>query len=145
MPIVLVVDDESQIRNLLARWIGAAGYQVREAATAAAALEDMQLAVPDVVLCDVMMPGETGLWLAGRIRAQFAATAVVLVTGDRTVPPQISMQPGVVAYLAKPFASEDVLAAVKVAVEWHATAVTDPEFSKPRAALTKEWVGPSGT
>jgi len=38
MPIVLVVDDESQIRNLLARWIGAAGYQVREAATAAAAL-----------------------------------------------------------------------------------------------------------
>jgi len=145
MPIVLVVDDESQIRDLLARWIGAAGHQVREAATAAAALEDMQLAVPDVVLCDVMMPGETGLWLAGRIRAQFPATAVVLVTADRTVPPQISMQPGVVAYLAKPFASEDVLAAVKVAAEWHATAVTDREFSKPRAALTKEWVGPSGT
>jgi len=145
MPIVLVVDDESQIRELLARWIGAAGYQVREAATAAAALEDMQLAVADVVLCDVMMPGETGLWLAGKIRAQFPATAVVLVTADRTVPPQISMQPGVVAYLAKPLAREDVVDAVKLAVGWHGTAVTGGEIGKPRAPLTKEWVGPSGT
>ena len=87
MPIVLVVDDESQIRDLLARWIGAAGYEVREAATAAAALEDMQVAIADVVLCDVMMPGENGLWLAGKLRAQFPATAVVLVTADRTVSP----------------------------------------------------------
>ena len=142
MPIVLVVDDESQIRDLLARWIGAAGYQVREAATAAAALEDMQVAVADVVLCDVMMPGENGLWLAAKIRAQFPATAVVLVTADRTVSPQISLQPGVVAYLAKPFARDHVLNAVKLAVEWHRTAVTDPALGKTAAALTKEWVGP---
>ena len=81
----------------------------------------------------------------GKIRAQFPATAVVLVTADRTVPPQISMQPGVVAYLAKPFAREDVVDAVKLAVGWHGTAVTDPQIGKPRAALTKEWVGPSGT
>src|SRR5713101_857943 len=142
MPIVLVVDDESQIRDLLARWIGAAGYEVREAATAAAALEDMQVAVADVVLCDVMMPGENGLWLAGKIRAQFPATALVLVTADRTVSPQISMQPGVVAYLAKPFARHQVLDAVKLAVEWHRTAVTGKEVGKAGMALTKEWIGP---
>jgi two-component system response regulator HydG len=145
MPIVLVVDDESQIRDLLARWIGAAGYEVRQAATAAAALEDMQNAVADAVLCDVMMPGENGLWLAGKIRAQFPATAVVLVTADRTVSPQISMQPGVVAYLAKPFARDHVLDAVKRAVEWHNTAVNDLTHGKTGAPLTKEWVGSSGS
>jgi DNA-binding NtrC family response regulator len=142
MPIVLVVDDESQIRDLLARWIGAAGYEVREAPTAAAALDAMQVAVADVVLCDVMMPGENGLWLAGKIRAQFPATAVVLITADRTVSPQISMHPGVVAYLAKPFARDHVLDAVKLAVEWHRTAVIDQGLGKTVAALTKEWVGP---
>ena len=145
MPIVLVVDDESQIRDLLARWIVAAGYEVREAATAAAALEDMQVAVADVVLCDVMLPGETGLSLTGKIREQFPATAVVLVTAVRTVSPHISMQPGVVAYLAKPFAREEVLNAVKLAVEWHLTALSDQKLGKPRAALPKEWVGSSGS
>jgi DNA-binding NtrC family response regulator len=141
MPVVLVVDDESPIRDLLARWIGAEGHQVRQAATAAAALEDMKVALPDVVLCDVMMPGENGLWLAGKIREQFPATAVVLVTADRTVPPYLSMQPGVVAYLAKPFTRERVLEAVTLAVGWHNTAVTDQELTKPREALPKEWVG----
>jgi DNA-binding NtrC family response regulator len=144
MPIVLVVDDESQIRDLLVRWIGAEGYQMREAGTAAAALDDLQLAVADVVLCDVMLPGETGLWLTEKIRAQFPATAVVLVTADRNVSPHVSMQPGVVAYLPKPFARGDVLNAVKLAVEWHQKAVDNPELSKPRPALAKQWVGPSG-
>jgi two-component system OmpR family response regulator len=145
MPIVSIVDDESQIRELLARWIGAEGHHVREAATAAAALEDMQVVVADVVLCDVMLPGESGLWLTGQIRAQFPATAVVLVTAVKTVSPQVSMQPGVVAYLAKPFTREDVLGAVKLGVGWHMTAVSDPDLSKTRPALPKAWVGSSGT
>jgi len=145
MPIVLVVDDESQIRELLVRWIGGEGYQVREAGTATAALDDLQVALADVVLCDVMLPGETGLWLTEKIRAQYPAIAVVLVTADRTISPHISMQPGVVAYLPKPFGREDVLNAVKLAIEWHDAAVSNPEFNKPRAALTKHWVGPSGT
>jgi DNA-binding NtrC family response regulator len=145
MPSVLVVDDESPIRDLLARWIGAAGYEVRQAATAEAALDALQVALADVVLCDVMMPGENGLWLAGKIRTQFPATAVVLVTADRTVPPQISMQPGVVAYLAKPFSRDHVLDAVKIAVDWHSTAVADRDLGKAGKPLPKEWVGSSGT
>ena len=67
----------------------------------------------DIVLCDVRMPGETGLWLTGQLRTQFPETAIVLVTSDRSVPPQISLQPGVVEYLAKPLTREDVLKAVR--------------------------------
>jgi DNA-binding NtrC family response regulator len=144
MPIVLVVDDESQIRDLLARWIGGDGHEVRQAATAAAALDDMQSAPSDIVMCDVHMPGESGLWLTGQLRQRYPETAVVLATSDRTVPPQVSLQQGVVQYLAKPFTREEVLGAVRLAVGWHDTAVSERGRTKIAGPLPKEWVGPSG-
>ena len=144
MPSVLVVDDESQIRDLMARWISGDGYQVRQAATAVDALADMQTVRSDIVMCDVHMPGEDGLWLTGQLRALFPETAVVLATSDRTVPPQISLQPGVVQYLAKPFTREEVLAAVRVAAGWHETAVSEKGRAKVVTPLPKEWAGTSG-
>lgn len=144
MPIVLVVDDESQIRELLVRWVSGDEYQVREAATAEAALADMHVIPADIVLCDVRMPGETGLWLTGQLRSLFPETAIVLATSDRSVPPQISLQPGVVEYLAKPFTREEVLAAVRLAARWHETAATERGHTKVSRPLTKEWIRPSG-
>ncbi len=144
MPSVLVVDDESQIRDLLARWIGGDGYQVRQAASAADALADMQAARSDIVMCDVHMPGESGLWLTGQLREQFPETAVVLATSDRTVPPHVSLQPGVVQYLAKPFTREEVLAAVRLAAGWHETAISDKGRAKVVIPLPAEWSGRPG-
>jgi DNA-binding NtrC family response regulator len=143
MPSVLVVDDESQIRDLLARWIGGDGYEVRQAATAAAALDDMQAAPSDIVMCDVHMPGESGLWLTSQLRQRYPETAVVLATSDRTVPPQVSLQQGVVQYLAKPFTREEVLGAVRLAIGWHETAVSERGRAKVVSPQTKEWVGTS--
>jgi len=140
MPVVLVVDDESPIRELLVRWVSGDEYQVREAATAEAALADMRVTPADIVLCDVRMPGETGLWLTGQLRALFPETAIVLVTSDTSVPPQISMQPGVVEYLAKPFTREEVLEAVRLAARWHETAVAGRGRPKASRPLTKEWI-----
>jgi two-component system response regulator AtoC len=139
MPIVLVVDDESQIRDLLVRWITAGGYEVREAPAAFAALEEMQAAPAGVVLCDVNMPGENGLWLTAQLRSRFPETAIVLATSDRTVPPQISMQAGVVEYLGKPFTRDEVLKAVRIAAEWHAAAVNDRGRTNAAVPLPKQW------
>jgi len=144
MSIVLVVDDESQIRDLLVRWVSGDGYQVREAATAEAALADMQVTPADIVLCDVRMPGETGLWLTGQLRSRFPETAIVLVTSDTSVSPQITLQPGVVEYLAKPFTREEVLEAVRLAASWHETAVSERGHTKVSHPLTKEWIRASG-
>ena len=144
MPSVLVVDDESQIRDLLSRWIGGDGHEVRQAATAEAALDDMQSAPSDIVMCDVHMPGESGLWLTGQLRQRYPETAVVLATSDRTVPPQVSLQQGVVQYLAKPFTREEVLGAVRLAAGWHDTAVSERGRAKNAVPLPKEWVGTSG-
>jgi CheY-like chemotaxis protein len=141
MPSVLVVDDESQIRELLARWISGDGYQVRQAEAAVAALADMHAARSGIVICDVHMPGESGLWLTSQLREQFPETAVILATSDQMIPPQVSLQPGVVRYLAKPFTREEVLAAVRVAAEWHETAVSEKGRAKVLPPLPKEWVG----
>jgi FixJ family two-component response regulator len=89
------------------------------------------------------MPGENGLWLTGQLREQFPETAVVLATSDRMVPPQVSLRPGVVQYLAKPFTREEVLAAVRLAAGWHETAVSEKGRVKVVAPLPKEWAGRS--
>jgi DNA-binding NtrC family response regulator len=140
MPIVLVVDDESQIRELLVRWVKGDGHEVREAGTAEAALADMQVSPADIVLCDVRMPGETGLWLTGQLRSKFPETAIVLATSDTSVSPQITLQPGVVEYLAKPFTREEVLEAVRHAASWHETAVSERAHKKVSRPLTKDWI-----
>ena len=120
---VLIVDDESRIREILSRWLTPAGYETREAADADLALEALAISPADVVLCDVHMPGRDGLWLMGKIRERFPEIAVVLATSDDAVPPTTSLQPGVVEYLVKPFTRESVLAAVARSVEWHRSAL----------------------
>ena len=60
-----------------------------------------------------------GLWLAARLQERFPDTAIILATGDSNVPPFISLQPGVVIYLAMPFGREAVLKAVRLGLMWH--------------------------
>jgi DNA-binding NtrC family response regulator len=121
---VLVVDDEPVVCEVLSRWLSAAGHAVRAAHDADAALDAMSNRAADVVFCDVHMPGPNGLWLTGELRRRFPATAIVLATGDSTLPPNVSMQHGVLAYLLKPFRRSAVLAATEQAAAWHADAVT---------------------
>src|SRR4051794_16618287 len=102
MGYILVVDDEESVRTMLRRWLEDAGHEVREAADAMEALDIMAVAPADVAFCDVQMPGKDGLWLTGELRSRFHSTAVVLATGVSTVPPRVSMQAGVMAYLVKP-------------------------------------------
>lgn len=120
MSLVLIVDDEADVRRILRRWIVVAGHEVAEAASAAAALEVLATRPADVVLCDVQMPGDRdGLWLTAEVRRRYPSMAVVLATGVSTVPPVISLQSGVPAYLLKPFERMRLLEALATAVIWH--------------------------
>lgn len=120
MSLVLIVDDEADVRRVLKRWVGGAGHELVEADSAAAALEVLARRPADVVFCDVQMPGgRDGLWLAGELRRRYPASAVVLATGVSTVPPESSLQAGVLAYLIKPFERTRLLEALETAVKWH--------------------------
>lgn len=117
-PAVLIVDDDPRVRELLRRWLEPSGYLLRFAPDAHTALTALSHEQPAVVVCDVHMPGANGLWLADRIRAVAPTTAIVLATGDATVPPFESLRKAVVAYLLKPFQRERIVAAVAAGVAW---------------------------
>jgi DNA-binding NtrC family response regulator len=124
MSSVLVVDDEKAIRQLVGRWLSDAGFQYDEAEDADAALRAMSVSPASAVFCDVQMPGHDGLWLTRQLRAQYPTTAVILATGVTTVPPNVSMQAGVLAYLVKPFRRDALLDALDQALKWHEQAVS---------------------
>ena len=127
MSSVLIVDDEPLIRELLARWLAPAGYDIREAPDAESALAIVDGAGPDVVMCDVRMPGHGGVWLVEQLHQRFPAVAVVLATANDGLPPGVSLKSGVVDYLVKPLDSNRVLAAVGRAVEWRKAALASEQ------------------
>ena len=120
MASVLIVDDDSTVRDLLERFVRFAGHDAASVQDARAALAAMATVPPPiVVLCDVhLQDGPDGLWLADRIRELYPTTAMILATGDATVPPTESLRKGVVGYLVKPFRHAEVARAVTNGVRW---------------------------
>lgn len=132
---VLIVDDDPYVRDILARWLTAAGYHTSQAEHSRAALDAVASSEPAVAMCDVEMPGPDGVWLIGRLREQFPNVGLVLCTGVDAVSPAVSMQSGVVEYALKPFQRAQVLAAVAKAAEWHATEIARGGPQAPRGGL----------
>ena len=104
---VLVVDDESAVRDVLSRRLEAWGYDARKAGSAAEALELMVQKPASLVLCDVRMPGHDGLWLADRLRAHWPHTPVVMATAiDDLQTVRQSRESGAIDYVTKPISVE---------------------------------------
>jgi CheY-like chemotaxis protein len=123
---VLIVDDDRHVRELLRRWLQPHVRELREAEDARSALAALADGPPDVLVCDIHMPGKDGLWLAERVRERAPNTAIVLATGDDAVPPFESFKPGVVGYVLKPFRREQLLAAVREGTRWAAQSASAP-------------------
>jgi DNA-binding NtrC family response regulator len=143
MSSILIVDDEAAVRELLARWLAAEGYEIRKADTAECALASMTAACADVVLCDVEMPGQGGLWLAAQLRERYPMSAMVLATALDSVPPATSLQAGIVEYLVKPFDRANVISAVAHGVRWHIDAVERSLKPAPARESMSTWLDSS--
>jgi CheY-like chemotaxis protein len=103
--VVLVVDDEPDIRYVIARALRRAGYEVLEASHGAAALELALSSAPGLVLTDLMMPIMAGPELIEHLRAdeRTAATPIVLLTGTR------GAATGADVTVTKPFDHEELV------------------------------------
>ena len=111
--LVLVVDDDEGVRRVLSRWAADMGYAVQAAADADSALDVMRQHQVDVALVDVRMPGHDGIWLLDQVRRLFPETATVLATGLMEMDPMVTLRPGVVGYIVKPFNREDLAQVLK--------------------------------
>ena len=109
---VLVVDDESSIRELLQKTLALAEYEVDTAPDGRAALERLRLANYDLLIADLKMPGMDGLTLIREAKRLKADLPVIIITGFSTESSAIeAVNLGVAGYLTKPFRVPQVLAA----------------------------------
>lgn len=106
---ILVVDDESTMREVLLRNLKVGGYRLRSAGSIQEAWSLLEGAPADLVLSDIMMPGGTGLELLERIKARYPDTAVVMVTALADIQAAIdALKLGASDYLLKPFTLDQV-------------------------------------
>lgn len=112
---VLVVDDETNIVDLLAVSLRFQGFEVHTATTGTAALDRAREIRPDAVILDVMMPGMDGFGVLRRLRADGVdAPALFLTARDRLQDKITGLTLGGDDYVTKPFSLEEVVARLRV-------------------------------
>ncbi|MBX3603958.1 MAG: response regulator [Piscinibacter sp.] len=111
---LLVVDDEPELRQLLAEYFGRHGFDVRQASDAAAARLLIAQAVPALAILDINMPGENGLSLARWLReAHPHVGLMMLTTAGESVDRIVGLELGADDYVPKPFELRELLARVR--------------------------------
>ena len=107
---LLVVDDDADMLRLLTIRLTAAGYRVSAVTSAEAAMTQLHIERPQLVLSDVRLPGRDGLALFDDIRAQHPSLPVILLTAHGTIPDAVqATERGVFSYLTKPYDGKSLL------------------------------------
>jgi two-component system OmpR family response regulator len=110
---VLVVDDDQRIRTMLRRYLVEEGFRISEAADGGAMLAALDQERVDLVLLDLMMPGEDGLSLARQVR-QRSDIPIIMLTGKGDLIDRVAgLEAGADDYIAKPFHLREVLARIR--------------------------------
>ena len=112
-PHILLVDDERDIRDPLAAYLQRNGLRVAKAENAAAARQILSAYAIDLVLLDIMMPGEDGLALTGYIRATSAIPVILLTAKAEETDRIVGLEIGADDYVTKPFSPRELLARIK--------------------------------
>ncbi|AMV20138.1 sigma-54-dependent transcriptional regulator [Planctomyces sp. SH-PL14] len=101
---LLLVEDEDEFRQLAAQWLSKRGHTVREARNGQEALKELERRHFDVVVCDMNMPGISGLEVLERMKSSGSEAEVIILTGQATVENAVeAMKLGALDYLTKPF------------------------------------------
>jgi two-component system phosphate regulon response regulator OmpR len=111
---ILVVDDDARLRTLLSRYLAENGFRVTTAANAAEAREKLRFLQPELMVLDVMMPGESGLELMEALRRDNAEVPVLLLTARGAPEDRIAgFEAGADDYLPKPFDPKELLLRIR--------------------------------
>ena len=107
---ILVVDDEESVRRLLSRMLVRCGYECALAADAAEARKFIKDRNFELILCDITMPGESGIDFIRYVAAEYPDTATMMVTAvDDPEIAETALEVGIYGYLIKPFNANEVI------------------------------------
>ena len=128
---LLLVDDEPTLREPLAEYLTRQGFVVQEAESAAAARTRLAQATPDLVLLDIMMPGEDGLSLCRHLVESRRLPTIVLTAKGEAMDRIIGLEIGADDYVTKPFEPRELVARIRSVLrraERPAAPATDDEL-----------------
>ena len=113
-PHLLLVDDDTRLRELLARYLEQQGFRVRGAGDGTQMRQALDRGHYDLIVLDLMMPGESGLDICRRLRGQGDATPIVMLTakGDE-IDRIVGLEIGADDYLPKPVSPRELLARIR--------------------------------
>ncbi|WP_454722490.1 MULTISPECIES: response regulator [Cupriavidus] len=112
-PALLVVDDDPEIRDLLSRFLAEAGYCVATARDGEEMWRSIRLSPPDVVVLDLMLPGEDGLSLCRALHGRSDIRVIMLTSRGTLLDRIVGLELGADDYLPKPFDPRELLARIK--------------------------------
>ena len=129
---LLLVDDEASIREPLADYLREQGFAVTACADAGAARAAVASSRPDLVICDIMMPGEDGLSLTRHLRETERLPIILLTARAEETERIVGLEIGADDYVVKPFSPRELVARIKAVLRRASDA------AEPRAALAND-------
>jgi len=111
---VLIVDDDEEIRDLLRRYLTEHGYRVRAVADGGSMWDALREEPSDIIVLDLMLPGDDGLTLCRNVRARTDTPVIMLTARGEETDRIVGLEMGADDYLPKPFNPRELLARMKV-------------------------------
>ncbi|NBU59793.1 MAG: two-component system response regulator OmpR [Betaproteobacteria bacterium] len=120
---ILVVDDDARLRDLLVRYLGENGFKVRSAPDAPGMDAERRREAVDLMVLDLMLPGEDGLSICRRLRAENESLPIIMLTArGEEVDRIVGLEMGADDYLPKPFNPRELLARIRAVLRRRAGA-----------------------
>lgn len=127
--VILLVDDDPELRKLVSDFLAGHGYKVHAVGSAAELRQVVGEVQPDLIILDVMMPGEDGLSVARRIAAENGPPVIILSALGSDTDRIIGLEVGADDYLAKPCNPRELLARVRALIRRQQAAATRSQAS----------------
>lgn len=138
-PHILIVDDDIEIRTLLSDFLTQHGYRVSVAANGAAMIQMLEATHVDLVVLDIMMPGEDGLSLCRRLRANGTLPIIMLTAIGSETDRVVGLEMGADDYLPKPFSTRELLARIRSVLRRSAMPPSGPAAGRSRVYEFEGW------
>jgi FixJ family two-component response regulator len=118
LPVVFIIDDDASVRVALSSLIRSVGLRVEVFASASEFLAAKRTDDPSCLILDVRLPGMSGLHFQAELAKANIVIPIIFITGHGDIPMSVkAMKAGAVEFLTKPFRDQDLLDAIKVALE----------------------------
>ncbi|WP_138471393.1 response regulator [Poseidonocella sp. HB161398] len=137
---VLICDDEPDLREMLAEYLGKRGFRTTMAGNAAELRAALEAARPDLILLDINMPGEDGLSVLRGLQGPEAPMVIMLTAAAEVVDRVVGLEMGADDYLAKPVDLRELASRIKAVLRRRTVASEAPAAERTRFRFGRAWL-----